>query len=563
MGQTNTTVKLLGKGRDKQMKRIFLIAVVALAALFMTGCDLFVDRSATELAFDDVQLIDLEDLQKYENLQTLDIRNADVSTELYDQLHAALPNCKILWSVPVGESRIDNQVTQVVLPKIDGEQLTLLNYFPNLTAVDATACDCYGALMTKSLEMQNVAFRWTITIGGVAVQNTDTNADLSGTTTGGMDALGDALSCLPSLITLNIEETDISGEDAQALMARFPNISFLYTAEIFGVKVNSDATALDLTSAVIDETALVDALAPLKALTAVDLSGQTLSADTMNALRERYPNIQFAFTVDVFGQLVASDANELDLRGNTFTAPEEVAAVLTSLPNLTYCDLCDTGLTNEQMETLMAQFPGVKFVWYVDIGAWRIRTDIEAFSTGNSDEFPNGAGYFTGKGRTSLTNTEVEALKYCTDLVYLDVGHNKITSLAFLEGLTKLRVLIVGSNKLPDITPVSKLENLEYLEMFMNLVTDISPLSGLTKLQYLNCSRNSFTDITPLLTMTQLKKLWIVNNRQISKDDFTKLIAALPECEICTSAVHSTANGWRDTDIYKEFQEKFGLPALD
>ena len=44
-------------------------------------------------------------------------------------------------------------------------------------------------------------------------------------------------------------------------------------------------------------------------------------------------------------------------------------------------------------------------------------------------------GYFTGKGRTSLTDTETEALKYCTDLIYLDVGHNKITSLAFLEGV--------------------------------------------------------------------------------------------------------------------------------
>ena len=283
----------------------------------------------------------------------------------------------------------------------------------------------------------------------------------------------------------------------------------------------------------------------------------------MSALKERYPYIQFSFTVDVFGKLVASDTAELDLRGNTFTAPEEVASVITNLSDLTYCDLCDTGLTNEQMETLMAQFPNVKFVWYVDIGAWRIRTDIEAFSTGNRDEFPNGAGYFTHKGRTSLTDTETEALKYCKDLVYLDVGHNKISSLAFLEGLTKLRVLIVGNNKIADITPISKLENLEYLEMFMNLVTDISPLSGLTKLAYLNCSRNSFTDITPLTTMTQLKRLWIVNNRQISKDDFAKLIAALPECEICTSAAHSTANGWRETDIYKEFQEKFGLPALD
>ncbi len=144
---------LLGKGRKKQMKRIVLIAVIALAALFMTGCDLFVDRSATELAFTDAQEIDVEDLQKYENLQSLDIRSADVSTELYDQLHAALPNCQILWSVPIGESRIDSQVTQVVLPKIDGEQLTLLDYFPNLAGVDATACDCYGALMTKSLEL--------------------------------------------------------------------------------------------------------------------------------------------------------------------------------------------------------------------------------------------------------------------------------------------------------------------------------------------------------------------------------------------------------------------------
>ena len=179
MEQPNNTGKLLGKGRNEQMKRIFLIAVIALAALFMAGCDLFVDRSATELAFEDVQEIDVEDLQKYENLQSLDIRSADVGTELYDQLHAALPNCRILWSVPVGESRIDNQVTQVVLPKIDAEQLALLDYFPNLTDVDATACDCYAALMSKSLEKPNVSFHWTIPIGGVDVKNTDSSADPS------------------------------------------------------------------------------------------------------------------------------------------------------------------------------------------------------------------------------------------------------------------------------------------------------------------------------------------------------------------------------------------------
>jgi Leucine-rich repeat (LRR) protein len=265
----------------------------------------------------------------------------------------------------------------------------------------------------------------------------------------------------------------------------------------------------------------------------------------------------------VLGAEVTNETTQLDLRGQTFTTAEEVAQGLRQLPKLTYCDLCGSGLTNEQMEALMAEFPNVKFVWYVNIGAWQIRTDIEAFSTGNRDSFPNGAGEFTGKGRTSLTNTEAADLRYCTDLVYLDVGHNKLTDLSFLEGLTKLRALIVAINKLPDIASIAKLTNLEYLEMFMNLVTDISPLAGLTKLEYLNCCRNSFTDITPLLGMTQLKMLWIANNRQIEKDDLQKLRDALPDCNICTYAEHSTAEGWRDNDMYREFQAKFGLPVLD
>jgi Leucine-rich repeat (LRR) protein len=96
----------------------------------------------------------------------------------------------------------------------------------------------------------------------------------------------------------------------------------------------------------------------------------------------------------------------------------------------------------------------------------------------------------------------------------------------------------------------------------MNYVEDFSPLSGLTKLAYLNIARTSITDVTPLLGMTQLKMLWLMNNK-ISDSDLAKLTEALPECTISSRGAHSTANGWRDTDIYREFQEKFGLPALD
>ena len=53
--------------------------------------------------------------------------------------------------------------------------------------------------------------------------------------------------------------------------------------------------------------------------------------------------------------------------------------------------MCGTGLTSEQMVQLQTEFPAVKFVWYVQIGAWQVRTDIESFTTENRKTFPDGA----------------------------------------------------------------------------------------------------------------------------------------------------------------------------
>ena len=541
-------------------KRLILLLVLAAAAALLLGCDLFVDHSVTELVLDDARKMTVKNLQKYENLQTLDLTACDVSTDKYDELHAALPNCTIFWNVPLGGATFDSRVPSITLPKVSAEELTILDYFPNLASVDATACDCYAALMSKSLEKQNVAFLWSIPIGGKTVSSTETTLDLNGATTGGAEALGAALSCLPKLTSVDIRGGDVTGADAAALAAQFPNMSFLYTVDVFGVMADSSVAELDLTKAKIsDETALPDALAPFAALTKVDLSGQTLSSDTMSALTTRYPSVTFAFTVSVFGQTIPSTTTELDLSASTFTSPEEVAAGLSQLTALTSCNLCGSGLTNEQMETLMAQFPNVKFIWYVDIGAWRVRTDIVAFSTANRKDFPDGAGSFTGKGARTLKSEDVAALKYCKDLVYLDLTNNRITDLSFLAGLTNLRVLMLGNNKVADLAPVANLTTLEYLEIYVNAVTDLTPLSGLTSLAYLNCCRNAFKDITPLTAMTQLKMLWIANNRQIEQAELDKLTAALPDCTVCTRASDSTGEGWLETELYKEFQLKAGL----
>ena len=549
---------------SRRTHRALAALLLLTLTLMMTGCGLFKDRSLTALTIDDATKIDVNDLVKYEQLQQLDIRKADVSVDEYQKIQSALPSVSILWSVPILDQHFDNQVTQLTLPAAtDAAALGLIQYFPNLTSVDARACSCYDALMSMSLERKDISFAWQIDIGGVSATNTDTTLDLSGKTLE-PEALMQSLYFLPALTTLNLTKTNIGAEDGAALEARYPNISFLRSVDLFGVTVNTDATEVDLTSAVItDEQALLDALASMKALTSCNLTGQKLSFETMDALKERYPQVAFAFSFELFGQQLTPETTEVSFQGQTFTSAEEVAAGLMHLPALTKCDLCGTGLTNEQMVQLQTQFPAVKFVWFVQIGAWQVRTDIEAFTTQNRKAFPNDAATFTKIGNTKLTDEDVAGLQYCTDLVYLDLTNNKITDLSFVKNLLKLRLLCVGNNKITDLSALSALTELEFLEIYANAAPDVTPITGLTKLTHLNCARVGLSDLTTLGTMKQLKMLWMMNNKSITKEGLDALIAALPDCNVYVRGTNPLSADWHVNELYHAFEVASGLVAPD
>ena len=543
-----------------------VLAALLVLALMLTlfGCGLLKDRSATTLTIDDAAQIDAEDLVKYEDLQELDIRKAVISADDYLALQNALPNCSIHWSVPIMDQRFDNQVTQLALPaSTDAAALDLLRYFPNLTTIDALSCTCYDALMSKSLERQDITFTWQVQIGDVTLLNTDTTLDLSGKTLDAQ-ALMQNIYYLPALTSADITDTNIGAEDGAALEARYPNITFLRTIDLFGVQVNTDVSELDLTNAsTMDDTKLVDALASLKNLASCDLTGQTVSFETMDALKERYPLVKFTFSFQLFGQQLTPETTELNLQGQTFTSPDEVAAGLSHMPGLTLCDMCGTGLTNEQMVQLQTQFPAVKFVWYVQVGAWQLRTDIEAFTTQNREEFPNNAATFTKEGNTKLTDEDVAGLMYCTDLVYLDLSGNKLTDISFVKSMPKLRLLCFGGNKVTDISVLAGLTELEYLEIYSNPIADQSPLAGLTKLTHLNAARTGITDITMLSGMKQLKMLYILGNNKISRDLVAKLGEALPDCVIVSRGSNPIAGDWHKAELYHTFEVATGLAEPD
>ena len=501
-----------GKENAMSLKKIIALFTLCLMSLTLLGC---VDQAEPQEQAASATIqpdqrnmgltdADLPAFYAQTQLTTLDLRENDLSIDAVTALMAALPNCEVLWSIPLGSARFDSASTELTLPQdTKAEELTNLSLFPKLVKVDATALSAYDAL--------------------------------------------------------------------KAISAELPGCEILWNIDVLGQSFPSSTTALDLKTAdITDIEALKTALLAFPALTSVDLSGQTLSPETISALTSALPETQFLYSVDLFGVAVESTATTADISDIPMESVEAVSQKIALLPNLTELVMCNCGLSNEQMEQLKTAHPSVKFVWLIRVGAWEMRTDVKAFSKGNRKTFDGGE--YVGKGKTSFSSEDLEPLKYCTDLIALDLGHgNRITDLSILQYLPKLRFLILAMNRITSIEELKNCPDLEYLEIFQNYIGDWSPLLSLKKLTHLNCSTNyakdedgnrTFPDYTVLKQMTQLERLWIIRSG-LGDAEMADLRAALPNAEINNIGSHSTSNGWRDNDKYAEMQGLFNLPLSD
>ena len=495
-------------------KKTLALALVCLSLLSFFGCtgpnesaeqpEATVPAAQLDQSNKGLTDADLPALYAQTQLTSLDLRGNNLSADAVTALIAALPNCEIVWSIPLGSARFDSTSTELTLPAdMTAEELSRLSLFPALAKVDAGTMQDYEAL--------------------------------------------------------------------KAAAAALPNCEISWSVDVLGQSYPSSTTVLDLKSASIpDASALATTLSGFVKLESVDLTGQKLAPEDMTALTTALPQTQFLWSIDLFGISVDSTATEADISNIPVESVESVSQKLALLPNLTKLVMCNCGLTNEQMETLIAAHPSVKFVWLIKVGGWEMRTDVKAFSKGNRKTFDGGA--YVGKGKTNFTSEDIEPLKYCTDLIALDLGHgSRITDLSVLQYLPKLRFLILAMNRITDISALTYCPELEYLEIFQNYIGDWSPLLSLKKLTHLNCSTNyakdadgnrTFPDYTVLKQMTQLERLWIIRSG-LDTEQLEDLRAALPNTEINNIGSHSTSNGWRDNDKYAEMQGLFNLPLSD
>lgn len=282
----------------------------------------------------------------------------------------------------------------------------------------------------------------------------------------------------------------------------------------------------------------------------LDMGETKFSVKQLRTLKNAMPEgSEFRFTVYLCQNWIDSHGESLDLSNSKKeVSDEDFKWLLESMPNLKeVCTFNHRELDNALIVPLMEQYPHITFHWTVHISSkYLVRTNATAFSTQKKvDDKPD------------LTEVSFENFKYIPGLKALDIGHNAVRDLSWLQYLPELEILILADNKITDITPIARLEKLEYLELFMNNITDVSPLAGLENLRDLNLSRTKLQDTDlSVLDGLNLERFWCTQ-AGVSKEQQERYIAANPETNANFTIGSCTDNGWRDSYKYDQFRAMF------
>ena len=337
------------------------------------------------------------------------------------------------------------------------------------------------------------------------------------------------------------KEEYISYEDKKHFIKSFPNFKFRAKVyyDVYGKKVLEDDTVLDLSDIKVDEK-LSDYLALLPNIKEINISEQKYTKDQMISLQKAYPDKKFIWTVEILGENVKCDIEELDFSNKKIDDLEDFKKSLSLLPNLKKLDMSNTNLTNEQLGALREQFPKVRIDWIVHLGKWSMRTDAVAFSV-----------LIVHYDYKRMTSDDIQVLKYCTELQALDLGHQSIEDISVIgEYLPNLRVLILADNKIKDISPLAKLKHLHYIELFMNDITDSTPLASCKELVDVNISFNyHFSNVDGIMDLPLLERLWLISDN-ISAESYKKIRERYPNVNMVTTGSGSTNSGWRTHERY-------------
>lgn len=528
--QETTARRISGRSR---LALALVFGALALAILFL-GLWMFTLRVGGKLYF---------------RMDTLDLRGEAISCGDYDAAVSRRPGAAIRWDVPIGEARFDSFSETIRLSSLPADEIGRLAYFPYLREVDASGCGDYEALAAAAAGREDLRFSWTVPSEAGAVDGNTVTLDAAGMSADGIERL---IPLLPRLEAVDLRRSTLGAEETDAFAAAHEELKTIFTVPLWGMEVPGDAEELRLgaeASGSADE--LIAALGRLKGLKKLDLRDCALTPAQLAEVLPLCEGIETDYVIRLCGQTYTPDVEEIDLSGIPVDDLGEIRAAAALMPKLKKVVMSDCGVPDAEMDALDRSFEDIRFIWTVYFSVYALRTDTTYFCAADVPQLNYDAPV--------LNDAQLYPIRYCRDLVALDLGHMWITDLSFLYEMPKLQYLILVGGRFSDITPIGSLQELKYLEIFQTQPKDISPLLSCKKLEHLNMCYCFGFDLSPLKEMKQLKRLWFVG---LGPYRGAEIVEALPDTQVYCPYNDwdgSTGGGWREDEAYYEMRDIFGM----
>jgi Leucine-rich repeat (LRR) protein len=333
-------------------------------------------------------------------------------------------------------------------------------------------------------------------------------------------------------------------EELTALQAAFPLIRIGWETDLGGATLTNEITKLDLQNRELESVEKVaQALSYYPALTFADMRGCSLSDAQMMELSDRFPEIMFLWNMEIAVLSFPTDAEEIDISGKYVEDISLVEGVLPYFPNLKKVVMCGCGIDNETMDAVNRRYEDIRFVWSVYMGSVLLRTDSTYF--------------IPVKWGAQVTTEDLYNLRYCTDMVCVDIGHMEVDSCEWAAYMPNLKYLLMADTQVHDLTPLKDLKNLIYLELFLTRVTDLSPLVSCTALEDINLCY-TYADPAPLLQMPWLQTIWW-SGHWAARYNAENFRAMNPDIRLEFNSPSSTGNGWRELKNYYDMRDLVGM----
>lgn len=493
------------------------------------------------------------------DLKSLDLREEAVSIGTYQKLTKALPGCEIHWNVPFQNTAYPQDVTEITVTTLQEKDLEALNYLPKLKTVRADQCREYDVLAKLKETYPHLQVEYSIVFSdGSAVALDAKEAALSSV----QDTDAQLLQYLPKLKRVVLTGAgDLAGLDA--LRGTAHNMGLDFGVSIGDQVVLDTQTDVELPGLKDKEVRLLELLPVMQTL---HVKNPETAAGSLEALRHVYPNVKITWEVDIAGQTFDDSVTEVDLSTVEVKDLAEVERQMAYLPEaekltLGLCGLDDPAWGNSKSEGIavceieneeVAAFRDrvrdqYKVAWTVRVGPnIALRTDVDNFMPGH---------FAVGR----LFNAHAYNLRYCEDMVTLDIGHMTLSDVSFLEFMPKLRHLILAWTEVQSIEPIRNCKELVFLELDNSCVRDYSPLKDCTALQDLNIGK-TYADIAPVLEMTWLDNLYMIFCSTRSAYTATQ---TLTDTNVVASGSATVASGWRHLQNYFDMRDNLGMPYMD